>query len=256
MKSCRILFAFLLCAFQSVFTQEVNIPSWPCTGNSSSSIHYLNSTLTLKVILIEFSDIKHRNLGQDGLPAYTFDDFENMLFSNGIYASPNMYSPDNKQVFGSLHDYYNIMSDGNLNITGYILNRDENSDNIPEWIGLDYNKSYYNDHHFTTFYDEVIAKASIQGLDVGGLGANIKLAIIYAGHTYRQTSSGNSASGLAPRANAIDGTYFIMSEQFAPYAPYNSEHPNKNFSHIGIHAHELGHLLGLPDLYHASNNNG
>lgn len=143
MKSHIFLLAILLIAFQNVFAQETNIPSWPCTGSSSSSTQYINSTLTLKVILVEFSDIEHRNPSQDGLPAYTYDDFENLFFSNGVYASPNMYSPDNKQVFGSLHDYYNIMSDGNLNITGYVLNNDNNSDNIPDWIQLDYSKTYY-----------------------------------------------------------------------------------------------------------------
>ncbi|MBU0559555.1 MAG: hypothetical protein KKG93_08275 [Bacteroidetes bacterium] len=101
-----------------------------------------------------------------------------MLFSSGSYASPNMYSPDNKQVFGSLHDYYNIMSNSNLDITGNILNNDDDSDNIPDWIELDYSKSYYNDRDYTIFRDEVIAKANALGLSVGGLGTHVKLAII------------------------------------------------------------------------------
>ncbi|MCB9248758.1 MAG: hypothetical protein H6613_09545 [Ignavibacteriales bacterium] len=55
-----------------------------------------------------------------------------------------MYSPDGKEVFGSLRDYYSIMSDGNLELTGYILNEDLNKDNVPDWIMLDNTKEYYN----------------------------------------------------------------------------------------------------------------
>jgi M6 family metalloprotease-like protein len=247
---------FLL-TFQTVYSQESILPSWPCTGTASVAQEYTSSTVTLKVILVEFSDIKHRNPTQDSKSAYTFDDFENLLFSSGIYVSPNMYSPDNQQVFGSLHDYYNIMSNGNLNITGTIVNHDDNVDNVPDWIQLDYPKSYYSNLGLSSsvFYNEVVSKATSAGLNVSGLGKYVKLVIIYAGHAYRLQSDGTSSSGLCPRAEYYNN-YYNISEQFASGSPYNSEHSGRTFAHIGIHAHELGHLFGFPDLYYDFNNNG
>ncbi len=39
-----------------------------------------------------------------------------------------------KKYLEVLSDYYRIMSDNNLIIDGYVLNKDLNDDNIPDWI--------------------------------------------------------------------------------------------------------------------------
>ncbi len=254
MKSLIII--GIICSVFNLYSQD-SIPGWPCTGTAATSTQYINSTITLKVLLVEFTDIKHRNPSQDGEPAYTFEDFENLLFSSGSYASPNKYSPDGETVFGSLHDYYHLMSDGNLNLTGSIVNIDENDDDVPDWIQLDYSKQYYQNQFISnsSFYSHAISKAQLAGLNVGNLGSNTKLVIIYAGHMYRRQSDNSETKtcGLTPRVPS-NNTY-IMSEQFGP-GYYHQEHPSRTFSHIGTHAHEFGHLLGFPDLYHDYDNNG
>lgn len=118
-----VLYLFAISFFYNIsVAQELNVVGAPCTGSLYDEVQYVNTTVTLKVLLVEFLDIKHQNPTQNpGKPEYTFTNFNNMLFSSGIYVSPSMYSPDNKQVFGSLRDYYNKMSNGTFEITGSIL---------------------------------------------------------------------------------------------------------------------------------------
>lgn len=210
------------------------------------------TNITLKVLLVEFQDVKHRNPSYPSnlkLPAYTYDDFNNMLFSEDIYYFPNIYSPDSAKVFGSLRDYYNIMSNNHLDITGDILNVDLNKDNIPDWIVLDKSKEYYDRSNLGEFKAEAKSKATIEGLDIS-TDSETFLAIIYAGQTYRCYNK----QSLIPQAFIEDHEY-IMGERFASYAPYREERddPSENrvshFAHIGIHAHEFGHLLGFEDYY-------
>ena len=190
-------------------------------------------TYTLKILLVEFSDIHHK-------PGITYTNWNNLFFSSGIYVSPNMYSPDGQQVFGSMKDYYTIMSDGEFNLNGYILNQDANSDQVPDWLVLPLTKQYYDQQGFSTFENAAFNAAITAGLDIS-TGSNIKLAIIYAGHTYRN-------GGLWPHANYLGGTFYINGELFGAGEPYGQEHPQAKFSEIGINVHEFAHLLGMPDL--------
>jgi|GEM_PF-2104699 M6 family metalloprotease-like protein len=207
-----------------------------CATNQSiipQVVQLNNTTWTLKILLVEFTDVQHNTS-----PAYTFTNFNNLFFSTGIYVSPNMYSPDGQQVFGSMKDYLYKMSDGEFNISGFVVNHDQNSDGNPDWLILPHSKVEYDSYTFP-FTSDAIAAANTAGLDIS-TNSTTKLAIIYAGHTYR-------AGALNPRISNIN-TY-IMGEKFAPGSPYNTERPDAKFSHIGINTHEFSHLLGLDDLY-------
>jgi len=189
------------------------------------------TTYTLKLLLVEFQDIKHRT------PGYTFQNFNDLFFSSGTY---NNTSPDGEQVFGSVRDYYNQMSDGDLTIAGYVLNRDDNGDNVPDWLVLDYNKSTYHNNTHNLFSD-AINKANAAGLNTS-TGTTTKLVVIYAGNW--RTGTG---SGLVPASQPSLNRY-RMSERLY-YNNQTSDPTNAKFSHIGINCHEFGHLLGFPDLY-------
>ena len=191
------------------------------------------TTWTLKILLVEFQDIRAHS------PLYSISDFEDMFFSSGTYVSPNKYSPDGEQVFGSMRDYLSIMSDGEFTVTGYVLN-DDQGDGTPEWLTLPQTKSYYDNHNWSEFVSDSWSAAISAGLNLSTSGTT-KLAIIYAGHAYR-------GAELNPRANGIGGTFYINSELFAEGSPFRSEHPNAKFQEIGINVHEFLHLVGFYDL--------
>lgn len=209
----------------------------------------IKKIITLKILLVEFEDVKHRSAyNQVDFPssAYTYEDFNNMLFSENLYKSPRIYSPDGKEVFGSLRDYYLTMSNDKLEINGYILNEDKDNNNIPDWISLNKSKRFYHNLKGDQFRQESKQKAKMLGLDITKDDSTF-LAIIYAGHTYRSNSN-----SLNPEAFFEEHEY-IMGERFASCFPYEEErdvssiYPVSHFSHIGIHVHELGHLLGFDD---------
>ena len=75
-----------------------------------------------------------------------------------------------------------------------------------------------------------------------------KICIIYAGNMY--------LSGLWPHAS--NRNIYIMSERYLANdvkpVPRNSETNNAKFSHIGVHCHEFGHILGAADQRETSRN--
>jgi M6 family metalloprotease-like protein len=192
----------------------------------------------LKILLVEFPNVRHNTS-----PSYTYDNFNNLFFSTNVYVSPNMYSPDGEPVSGSMRDYYSIMSDGEFNLTGYVVNPDENENGIPDWLMLPLRKGQYDSLSFWTFITDAYNAANAAGIDVSTDGTT-KLAIIYAGHTYRTYPT---FGGLNPRSDGYD--WYTMGEKFAAGTPGNAERPDAKFSEIGINVHEFAHLLGIPDLY-------
>jgi M6 family metalloprotease-like protein len=194
-----------------------------------------STTWTLKILLVEFQDVKHKT------PGYTYTDFNNLFFSNGIYVSPNKYSPDGEQVFGSMRDYLYKMSDGEFILTGSVVNLDENRDRVPDWLTLPLRKGQYDSTCFAcwgSFLSACTTAANSAGIDIS-TNSTTKLAIIYAGHTYR-------GGGLNPQAA---GNKYINGELFACCSPYREEREDAKFSEIGINVHEFLHLLNIPDLY-------
>jgi len=188
-------------------------------------------TVTLKVgvILVDFADSVHLQ------KIYKRQYFNDMIFSNnGAWydtSGTEEKHPEHHRIFGSLRDYLNQQSCGKLDIIGKnmqaeILNPpDPNNDSIPDWIYLDNVKSFYKENKWL-FFNEVIPKFQnkFPGIDLSIYSCFI---FIYAGN------QSNHLDGLWPRAS---GNRYMMSERW-----------NSFFSHMGLHAHEFGHLIGASD---------
>jgi M6 family metalloprotease-like protein len=133
------------------------------------------------------------------------------------------------------------MSNSNLIISGEILTGNNNK----LWVELENTKEYYRDL-IQTFFNACTSKAFEQGFNIGNLNESNKLVIIYAGNQY-------TGGALWPHAS-ISQNYYVMSEKYK-HSLYDVEGQGDKFAHIGTHAHEFGHLLGLKDLYHAQQRN-
>lgn len=195
------------------------------------------ATITLKILLVEFPDVRHRTSPF----AYTKTHFEELLVSHGNYVSPVKYNPDGVSVYGSMRDYFEKMSSGNLTIEGYVLNQGAD---LPVWLELPYSKSYYNGLTSSSdqIFTDAIDVANNAGLDTS-TSSNVKLAIIYAGSTMSSYIVNNFIYGsLNPKQS---GDKYIMGERLGWPLPTIQENINDKFSRIGIHVHEFAHTIGI-----------
>lgn len=246
------LFVLLVIRAIPTFSQGRAFPSdWTCRVRESAEPRQLiDPVINLKILLVQFSDVRCRLADDGSSPRYTAADFENLLGSQGIYVSPAMYSPDGDEVFGSMDDYFNKMSGGKLGLHAFVVNRNDTLSGKPVWITLGNSKQYYQERSVDFFYDAFDA-ADAAGLDIS-LSENTRLAVIYAGNTYFLNG------GLNPMAWGLS---YIMSE--VQGKPYNVETREARFARIGIHCHEFAHTIdvghttgGRADLMYGGTSNG
>ena len=176
---------------------------------------------------------------------YSKSHFDNLMFSTDYWTGVHdpegdetlTPHPESHELFGSFRDYYNQQSCGNLDIYGRgatdadngnsIVNRDVGG--LPEWVVLDEPKEFYYGDHLDfelreIFVNDVITKASSMDID---LSQYEKLVFVIAG---------DRGSGIL-WPNTFQNNYIA------------SERNITGFEHIGVHAHEFGHLLGAKDEY-------
>jgi M6 family metalloprotease-like protein len=254
--SIPILFGSLL--LSPVLSLTISISQTINEGADNATPEQLAKAMTsqlteqvyLRILLVEFTDVRCRKDTDGVTPKYSCRDFETLLGSTGIYVSPAMRSPDGDEVFGSMNDYFRQMSNGLLNIRAVVINKQDSITGKPVWVRLPKTKQYYQKICLEIF-DHAKRAAKDAGIDASP-SIDVKLAIIYAGNLYF------ACTGLAPQSVV---NRYLMSELQGK--PYDQEHAGAKFSQIGHHCHEFGHTIGIghssgsrADLMEAGGRNG
>lgn len=184
-------------------------------------------TYRLAVVCIEYPDIKHN-------PKITTDNWAEALFSSKTY---NASSATGQPVFGSLHDYYQEQSFGNLNVVGKVFDFVQVSKKRADYAQL-------TGFNRTALLSEGLDKLQERdGKDV--LKDFDGIFFLYAGERAKTARTGLYWPHRAfVFHKGKRWSYFISSEG------------GPRMSTISVICHEFGHMLGLPDLYARPENPG
>ncbi len=202
---------------------------------SSSSSSVIPPT-TLKVILIQFNDVKWDQFwdGSQWQP-YTYKHkkaaFDSMLASLGIYYVRN---GDGAEVFGSFKDYFWENSRHTYSPTVTILNSTD-ANGYPVWVNLPNNKSTYNMYNIISAADNAASNPPYN-LDIS-TDTYVKLCYIYAGHYY---------DPINVFADKVKVYKMVVPERWRPCdrTKIVDERVDDRRTHIGWFCHEFGHLMG------------
>ena len=167
---------------------------------------------------------------------------------------------------GDLDDYFDEVSHGNFELVGTVVG---DGGGTADCVNLGSNRNFYNNDGTNADGDDDLVREAIADVDAGidftqydndNNGTVDALGIIYAGGgPHDGCATGTNDDNLWPHSGRIsapgptvsaDGKTidpFIINSEVT-YALANTALCNQ-MQTIGLFAHELGHSLGLPDLY-------
>ena len=234
------------------------------------------SPTTLHIVLVSFPDQQpygYTDAGAPGSDSYTFADFKRMLGASdeaygtaegaAVTLSNGEMLP---KVYGTLKQWYDDVSGGKLELRFRFVNPPRKDDtDYPQWLQLDQTRKHYQSTERvaagfldnatqalvnqlpmwypvgTAYVDVPVGTIDeprgrgVAGINTPGYRRRHKLVFIYAGREYSRLVEGEKKSGIHPHAS--NGQYVVAErEQFDSHG---------QFTAIGIHVHELGHLLGI-----------
>jgi M6 family metalloprotease-like protein len=198
--------------------------------DSRTAGRWNKSVYRLAVVCVEYPDVKHN-------PKVTTKDWEDSLFSRNTYVKS---SATGQTVHGSLNDYYQEQSYGNLRVEGKVFN----------WIEVGKKRGDYSqgtgtgDRNRTALLTEALDKLLARD-GKEALNNFDGIFFVYAGDRV-QTSRG----GLYWPHRAF------FAHQNKRWAYFIVPEGGSRMSNISVICHEFGHMLGLPDLYARPENPG
>ncbi len=177
-------------------------------------------TLRVAVVLAAFPDVTTPDFG----PA----EFTRSLFSRAEYTK----APDGARAYGSLADWYAEQSSGALRVEGRVF----------PWVSLAATREALEPRPlvdptarrdlFTAALDALLAREGPRALEPFDA-----LAFVVAGGW-----AGQRGSILWPHSS-------VLLHRGRPWRYYLMHAGSQGFEPIGVHCHELGHVLGLLDEY-------
>ena len=213
---------------------------WNYRESKAKSLEKSNTTGTVRILVI-MMQYPNRQF------ARTQQEINN-LFNQVNYSAGN--------ARGSVHDYYNEVSYGQLNL-------------IADVVGpytCDHNSGYYGKHgegaagsqaRGSEFAYEALRKASTAGVDFSRYdsdhdGAVDCVHIIFAG--FGQESGGGDSVIWSHKWSAsqrvVNNNTYAQTYSCSPELSGNAGNNSTNkMCHIGVPCHEIGHVLGAPDFY-------
>ncbi|KAH3762062.1 immune inhibitor A precursor [Pelomyxa schiedti] len=199
-------------------------------NNNTKRVALVSGTMELPVVTMEFPDQAH---------TYTNDDFESLLFEHSRTPTPSMW------------DYYQEVSYNVFGVSGSAYG----------WYMTPQTKSYYYDGtNLAQLAAENLCAAVGSGLSIydnDDDGYVDSLVVVHSGQGQEVTGDpddiwSHSYQLENPYLCSAAGTYiwnYLIQPELGAYG---------DMTGIGVFCHELGHALGLPDLYDTgdSANNG
>jgi M6 family metalloprotease-like protein len=202
--------------------------------------------LKVGIILIEFADTSHYRNSQINRPdGYLTMDFDSLMFSYNYWYEPDPQPesphPENEAVFGSFRDYWDQISRGKLKIIGKVVNPDNDSNGVPDWLKASGTRQYYSlfGGHILAqeAYDSALASGYISEEPTDSNYYD-NFAVVYALEAIMSIRPGGF----------LNRNIFYLAERSGPNL-FGGSPQEKSFSHIGTYLHEFGHNLGFYDEY-------
>ena len=226
-------------------------------ANTPKRLHYSRSQIKYMLSLWEIREAKTKSLDKSNTTGTVrilviMMQYPNRQFVKTRQQISNMFNQVNysaENAVGSVHDYYDEASYGQLNMVADVVGP----------YTCDHNSRYYGRHgqgnaqSGSEFATEALRKASADSVNFSLYDSDNDqrvdcVHIIFAG--YGQEAGGGdsviwshkwSASEPIANNNTVARTYSC--------SPELQGHSGSNISHIGVACHEIGHVLGAPDFY-------
>ncbi|KAA0221357.1 hypothetical protein EDS67_28565 [candidate division KSB1 bacterium] len=254
-----VMAAFVLTTIISPSSAQDYTGAPDCFATAGSSIAGPNNrpslpaTISLGIILVKFTD-RTNYAGGSRPNGYLKSDFENMLFSDDFYLS-STHHPENESVYGSVKDWYQENSHSLVQITGSVIN-EADANGVITWLELG-NTSAYSNNERKMMVDAINDAATVMNWDcnyniIAVVAPQNETASLGRGRAYHGSSNFGGSSSIRILAGELPSgsANFNYSNFMGAYSTSeqwngSSSGGTTTFRHIGVHAHELFHVLGF-----------